>query len=223
MQSFEDIWALACERKGGEKAFEASMPEIISVKKLRAIPDDRWLANMTKRIFQAGFVWKIIEHKWGGFEEAFWSFDPGRVALMSDDDLDNLVSDTRIVRNGQKITAAQANASFICDLAREHGSAAKFFADWPDEDFIGLLDVMKKRGKRLGGMTGPYFLRTMGKDSFILNDDVSAALIRAGVVDKKPTAKAAQAKVQEAFNEWKQESGRPMAHISRTLACSIDA
>ncbi len=223
MQSFEEIWEIAAGRKGGDKELETLMPRVDSPKVLRKIPDDRWLAAMTKRIFQAGFVWKVIENKWDGFEEAFWGFDPGRVALMSDEDLDALVSDTRIIRNGQKITATQANAAFVCDLAREHGSAGPFFAEWPDEDFVGLLDVLKKRGKRLGGMTGPVFLRSMGKDSFIINDDVSAALIRAGVVDKKPTSKTALAKVQAAFNEWSQQSGRPMAQVSRTLACSIGA
>ncbi|MBL6931534.1 MAG: DNA-3-methyladenine glycosylase I [Rhodospirillales bacterium] len=222
MQCFKEIWDRACLRKGGQDELEALMPAVENAKKLRAIADDRWLSNMTKRIFQAGFVWKVIENKWDDFEEAFWGFDPGRVALMSDEDLDRLVSDTRIIRNGQKISAVQTNASFICDLAREHGSAAAFFADWPDDDFIGLLDVLKKRGKRLGGMTGPYFLRTMGKDSFMINDDTSIALVRAGVVDKKPTSKAALTKVQQAFNEWSQESGRPMAHISKTLACSVD-
>ncbi len=223
MEHFEQIWERACGRKGSEKKLEALMPEVKAVKELRAIPDDRWLSAMTKRVFQAGFVWKVIENKWDGFEEAFWGFEPGRVALMSDDDLDSLVSDTRIIRNGQKITAVRENASFICDLAREHGSAAAFFTDWPDEDLVGLLGVLKVRGKRLGGLTGPIFLRSMGKDSFILNDDVSAALIKAGVVDKKPTSKAALAAVQQAFNDWVQESGRPMAHISRALACSIDA
>jgi 3-methyladenine DNA glycosylase Tag len=223
MECFEQIWERASARKGGDEQLEALMPAVETANKLRSIPDDRWLSTMTRRIFQAGFVWKIIEHKWDGFEEAFWGFDPARVAMTSPDDLDALVSDTRIIRNGQKITAVLENANFICDLAREHGSAGAFFADWPNDDFIGLLAVLKTRGKRLGGMTGPFFLRSMGKDSFVLNDDVCAALIHAGVVDKKPTSKVALNAVQQAFNEWVKESKRPMAHISRTLACSIDA
>jgi len=223
MERFDAIWQRAADRKGGDAALEAMMPKIKSPDELRAISDDRWLAGMTKRIFQAGFVWKVIEAKWDGFEEAFEGFDPGRIMLMSDDDLDRLTSDKRIIRNGQKISAVLDNAGFIVDLANEHGSAGNFFADWPDDDFIGLLEVLKKRGSRLGGMTSSYFLRFMGKDSFIFNPDVNAALIKAGVVDKAPTSKTAQRKVQEAFNHWKTESGRSLAEISRTLACSIDA
>ena len=141
---------------------------------------------------------------------------------MSDDDLDSLVSDTRIVRNGQKITAVRENASFICDLAREYGSAARFFADWPDENLIGLLGVLKSRGKRLGGMTGPIFLRTMGKDGFIISPDVATALIREGVVTKDPTSQRDLKAVQEAFNTWRAESDRPITQISRVLAMTVE-
>jgi len=221
MQSFQQIWDRAAGRKGGDAALEELMPAVKTPAQLRKIPDDRWLSGMSKRIFQAGFVWKVIEAKWDGFETAFDGFQPGPLSMMSYEMLDSLLKDERIIRNGPKILAVRDNATFLVDLATEHGSAGKFFADWPVDDFIGLLDVLQKRGSRLGGFTGPAFLRFMGKDSFIINDDVSAALIRGGVVDKKPTSKAARAATQQAFNAWRAESGRPLAHISRTLACSV--
>ncbi|MCW9036267.1 MAG: DNA-3-methyladenine glycosylase I [Alphaproteobacteria bacterium] len=223
MIDFSDIWQKAAERKGGDQALEALMPDVKPPEQLKAIQDDRWLATMTKRVFQAGFVWKIIEAKWDGFEEAFHSFDPSRLSFLPPDELDQLASDTRIIRNGQKIKATIENAVFVADLAQEHGSAAAFFADWPTENFIGLLDILKKRGSRLGGLTGQVFLRTMGKDSFILNPDVIAALIQAGVVEKKPTSKRDLTSVQEAFNTWRSATGKPLSHISKTLACSLDA
>ena len=111
----------------------------------------------------------------------------------------------------------------VVDLAKEHGSAAKAFAHWPDEDFIGLLEYVKKHGSRLGGTTGQYLFRIMGKDAFVISRDVTAALIRAGVVDKAPTSKRALTAVQAAFNDWHEESGAPLSHISRTLGLSIDA
>ena len=107
------------------------------------------------------------------------------------------------------------------DLAEEHGSAAKFFADWPETDYVGLLEVMGKRGGRLGGATSMYALRFMGKPSFILSRDVVAALMRAGVVDKEPKGKGALRKVQDIFNQWAEESGKDLTEISRTLALSI--
>lgn len=223
MSPFQTIWERAAARKGGDAALEALMPAVRTADELRAIPDDRWLAEMTRRIFQAGFNWSVIEKKWPGFEAAFEGFDVPRCAMMSDDDIDRLLKNKDIVRNAAKIASVRENAVFLSDLAREHGSAAAFFADWPVEDFAGLLDVLKKRGSRLSGTTGQYFLRFMGKDSFVLSRDVVAVLVAEGVVDKTPSSARALRAVQEAFNEWAAESGRPLAHISRTLACSIDS
>lgn len=219
--SFQEIWSRAAARKGGDAALEAELPEIKPPAELRTVPDDRWLAAMTQRIFQAGFVWKVIESKWEGFETAFGGFDPPTLATLSEGDLGRLISDQRIVRNAQKIHAVRHNAGLLVALAQEHGSAAACFADWPDADFVGLLELLNKRGSRLGGFTGPLFLRTMAKDSFLFSPDVIAGLIAAGVVSRKPTSKKALADVQAAFNLWRDESSRTFAHISKTLACSV--
>ena len=223
METFEEIYDRAAGRHGGTKALEAGMPELKTPAQLKKIPDDRWLSDFTKRIFQAGFSWKVIDNKWPGFEEAFEKFDPIHCAYLSDEAIDKLLQNEAIVRNAQKIVSVRANAQFLNELAKEHGSASAFIADWPIDDFVGLMEVLKKRGSRLGGNTGPYALRMMGKDSFILSKDVVAALIHAGVIDKNPTSKKALQAVQEAFNTWHNESGKPYAHISRVLGMSIDA
>lgn len=83
---------------------------------------------------------------------------------MSDEDLDALLKDSRVIRHAQKLLAVRDNAIFFQDLKQEHGSAARFFAEWPDRDFAGLLTLMRKRGARLGGTTAMYGLRFMGRD-----------------------------------------------------------
>ena len=219
---FETIWKRAAERKGGEKALRALLPAKPKSKaELRQIPDDRWLAQMTRSIFQAGFSWKTVHKMWPGFEAAFEGFDPHRLQLMSDDDFHRLVSDRRIVRHGPKIRSVQRNAEFIVALKREHGSAGTFFAEWPPTEFAGLLETLKKRGHRLGGQTGQYFLRSMGVDGFILSRDGVAALIDAGIVDKAPSGKSAMAAVQSAYNLWAEQSGLQLTTISRVLSLSI--
>jgi len=220
MRSFEQIFTMAAKRKGGPEALEDLLSKPKSAAALRRIGDDRWLAGMTKSVFQAGFNWKVVENMWAGFETAFEGFDIGRCAIMNDDDFARLVSDTRIVRHGTKIRSVQENAAFLVDLAKEQGSAANVLAHWPSDDYVGLLAMLKKRGSRLGGNTGQYFLRFMGKNSFILSRDVTARLIAEGVVDKAPTSQKAMAAVQEAFNTWSKQSGRSLTEISRVLAMS---
>ena len=221
MRSFDDLYAMAVAHKGSAEAIEERLPTPKSAAELAAIPDDRYLAEMAKAIFSAGFVWKVVENKWPGFEEAFDGFDPPRVAFYSDDDIARLMSDTRIIRNGPKVRAVHDNAVFLVDLAREHGSAARFFADWPASDFVGLWQLLKKRGSRLGGTSAQFFLRFIGWDSPIVTGDVLKALVREGVVDKPPTSKAALKAVQDAFNAWADQGGRSMSQISRLLALSV--
>lgn len=219
MLSFEQIKTRAIDRKGTE-AFESAMP-VAPEYLLEDQSDDRILSAFARGVFQAGFSWKVIEAKWPGFEEAFHGFDIGRNALMSDDDLDRLLADKGIVRNAQKILSVRDNAVFLSDLARAHGSAAQALAAWPEDDVVGLYALLKARGARLGGMTGPYALRQLGYDGFILSKSVVAALNMAGVIDGAATSKTAQAAVQDAFNTWRAESGESFARISRTLALSV--
>lgn len=222
MQSFEEIYATAAKRHGGPAALEKLLSKPKSKAALRKIGDDRYLSGMTKSVFMAGFSWKVIERKWPNFEAAFFGFAPRRVAFMPDEALDALLQDRGIVRNGPKIRATRDNARFIVDLAEEHGSAAKFFADWPSDDYVGLLALLKKRASRLGGTSAQYFLRFIGKDAFVLSKSVVAALKAQAVVDKDPTSKRDLRAVQDAFNAWSAESGRPITQVSQVLARSTD-
>lgn len=221
MHSYDEILAIAAERHGGAAAVLADMPELKTADALAAIPDDRWLAQMARGIFQAGISWKVVDAKWPGIEEAFHGFDVGRVGHMSDDWFDELLSDSRIIRSAPKVRAIQENAVFIAEVSVEAGRFGRRIADWPAEDFFGLLDWLQKNGARLGGNTGAYMLRFMGRDGFMLSKDVVARLVAEGVTDKAPTSKAAKRAVQGAFNTWQAQSGLPLSTISRILAKSI--
>lgn len=221
MRNFDGIFEIAANRKGGAEALEALLSGPKSEAEIAAIPDDRWLAAMTRGVFQAGFNWKVVDAMWPGFEAVFDGFDVGRCAMLNEEDFGRLVSDTRIIRNGAKIRSVQHNAVFVQSLRAEYDGAGKAIAAWPVTDFIGLLELFKKGGSRLGGTTGQYLLRSQGKDSFILTQSVIARLIAEGVIDKPPTSKKALADVQAAFNMWMEQSGRSLTEISRVLALSV--
>ncbi|MGG7565092.1 DNA-3-methyladenine glycosylase I [Rhodovulum sp. DZ06] len=221
MRRFEEIFAIAADRHGGPAAVEALLPVPKPAAALRAIPADRWLACMTRCVFQAGFSWSVIDAKWPGFEAAFHGFDIDWCAGMGEAELDALLCDSRIVRNGAKIGAVQANAALLQALEAQGGAGA-VFADWPAADYAGLLAMLKTRGGRLGGLAGARAMREMGRDGWVLSPDVTARLAAEGVIAGPPTSKKAQAAVQAAFDGWAAETGRPFAAISRVLALSID-
>ncbi|GHA56774.1 3-methyladenine DNA glycosylase [Amylibacter ulvae] len=221
MEKFSTIKDRAAKRKGGDAALEKLVSEHAHIFDITKLTDDRILSEFSKRVFQAGFNWSVVEKKWPGFETAFHGFDITRNVFMSDDDLDAHLKNTDIVRHATKILSVRDNAIFLSDLAQEYGSAAKCIGEWPSSDLVGLWQLMKKRGSRLGGTTGQYALRFMGKDCFILSRSVASALQAAGVVDGPTTSKTAQAKIQDAFNTWHDQSGESYTRISRTLAMSV--
>ncbi|GGE10844.1 DNA-3-methyladenine glycosylase I [Gemmobacter megaterium] len=221
MRSYDEILAIAAERKGGFGAVLDDAPVPLTPEALAAIPDDRWLSTMARGIFQAGISWKVVETKWPGIEEAFHGFDVGRVSMMDDLWFDALVADPRVIRSAPKIAAIRDNAAFIRRVAAEHGGFGRRIADWPARDFAGLLAWLAREGSRLGGSTGPYMLRFMGRDGYILSQDVVKRLIAEGVIDGPPTSAKARAAVQAAFDHWQAQSGQTLTTISRVLARSI--
>ncbi len=220
MVTFDSIFQAAAERKGGAAALEESLPQPATIRALRERPDHRYLAEMTRCVFRSGFVWQIIDRKWEGFEEAFAGFDVGSCVMLSDEDLERLSVDERIVRNAAKIRSVRGNAAFVREIREEHGGFGAFLAGWPRDDFVGLWQVLKERGERLGGQTGRFFLRFSGWDTPLLTRDVVQALVARGVVDRPPTSRRALHTVQEAFRIWRQESGRPYCQISRILSAT---
>ncbi len=218
MRHFDEILAISAGRRGSEAAVWEGMDLPKSRDEIAAIPGEQFLAAFAEGIFQTGLAWTVVQNKWPGIMEAFDGFDVGRVAFMSPDWFDELVSDTRVIRSGAKIRANQENAAMI----QEAGDFGAFIADWPKDDFAGLMLWMKKNGSRLGGSVGAYALRRLGVDSFILSRDVVARLIAEGVIEKAPTSQKAMAQVQAAFNTWVEQSGRSLTEVSRVLAFSID-
>ncbi len=222
MIAFKTIRARAEKRKGGAEALARLLPPKPDPKALLKLRDDRVLAEMTKRIFSAGFAWSVIESKWPGFEEAFLGFEPPRLSSEPDEFWHKLTMDARIVRNGAKIMSVRDNARFVLDIAKEHGSFGKFLAGWPPSNEAGLLEALAKRGGRLGGNTGQMLLRFLGYDAFVTSKDVTACLRDAGLdIAAAPTSKRDLLKIQEQFNAWAKETGLPYRHMSLICAMSI--
>lgn len=221
LRKFSEIVALAGTHHGGPRGIKAKLAGGEWDPKGLDRGDDRFLSGMSHAIFSSGFSWTVVEQKWPGFEKAFHRFNPRRVALYSDDDLARLLSDKSVIRNGAKLRAVIENARFVLETAKEHGSFGRFLKQWPTTDQVGLMEHLKKHASRMGGATAMYFLRFNGWDSFILSRDVTRALIREGVIDKPASSKKALRAVQDAFNVWTRESGRPQREVSRILSWSV--
>ncbi|MGO2129651.1 MAG: DNA-3-methyladenine glycosylase I [Pseudoalteromonas prydzensis] len=221
MEKFQDIYQRAAQRKGGAAMLEQLLQAPLTAEQLKRLPDDAWLEEFTRKIFQSGFYWSVINNKWAGFREVFWDFSVDKLLMMPPDMLEQKASDERIVRNFKKVQTIPHNAYMIHDVAAEHGSFSQFIANWPTDDIIGLWAYLKKHGARLGGNTGPYTLRALGKDTFLLSRDVESYLRAHKIIDGGLQTKKSLTAAQAFFNELQQQSGLSLQELSLILAYSV--
>ncbi len=118
LPNYSFLYDRACERKGGEKALKALLPKTKSIAQLKKLGSDRYLAEFTRKIFQSGFVWRVVNKKWSQFEEVFWGFDVERLLIMPDDMLERKAKNPAIIRNFSKVKTVRENAMMIDDTER---------------------------------------------------------------------------------------------------------
>ena len=212
----------AARTRLGAAALEERLPQPRSAAELKTVPDHRYLSQMSLRIFRAGLKHSLVDAKWPAFEEVFQAFEPHRVRAMSDEALEALLGDSRLIRHWGKLKSVRDNAAAMIAVAAEHGGFGAWLADWPGTEIVELWEALAKRFSQMGGNSGPTFLRMVGKDTFILTPSVVAGLKHWGAVDAPPKNRRDRAAVQSAFNVWAAETGRPLCQLSLILAASIE-
>lgn len=153
------------------------------------VHDDRKLFEfMVLDAFQAGLSWKTILHRREGFRKAFDNFDVKKIAAYDEERIQELLSDTGIIRNRLKVYATVENARHFLEIQKEFGSFDHYI--W---QFTGYKTIMnywkrmkdvpvstlesdamskdlKKRGFRFVGTTICYaFMQAAG----IVNDHLA--------------------------------------------------
>ncbi|MCC6425846.1 MAG: DNA-3-methyladenine glycosylase I [Phycisphaerales bacterium] len=97
------------------------------------VRDDRMLFEMLiLEGAQAGLSWYTILRRREGYRKAFNGFDPGKVARLTDAQLERILKDPGIIRNRLKVFGARTNARIFLAIQREFGSFDAYL--WP---FVG--------------------------------------------------------------------------------------
>ena len=97
---------------------------------------------LTLETFQAGLSWITILKKRENFRSAFDSFDYQRIAHYNEDKIQDLLHDTRIIRNQKKIRATVNNAQRFLEIQKSHGSFSSYI--W---DFVGNTPIQNSYTK----------------------------------------------------------------------------
>ncbi len=126
--------------------------------------DSAYLEEMTKAVFRSGFSWQVVEDKWPNFQTAFDSFKIEKVASYDQRDVDRLLADEGIVRNGRKIEATIHNARAMQEVSVEHGSFQEYLRSLDTGGYDARAKDLKARFHYLG-KTGTYtFLWGVGEE-----------------------------------------------------------
>ena len=132
----------------------------------RIVPenDAGYFEKITQAVFQAGFSWQVIRTKWPNFQQAFAGFDVDTVSRFTDEDLERLVEDKGIVRNGRKIKATITNAQICRDLIEQHGSFHNYLRQMDGQDYATRSKKFSKQFKFMGPMGAYFFFWSVGED-----------------------------------------------------------
>ena len=136
---------------------------------------------------QAGLSWLTILKRREGYRRAFEGFDPVKMAAYDEKKVEELLQDTGIIRNRQKVNSAIKNAKAFLAIQEEFGSFDVFIwsfvggktktnswrtmADTPaqTEESVAMSKELKKRGFSFVGPTICYaFMQAVG----MVNDHV---------------------------------------------------
>lgn len=112
---------------------------------------DDYLEVMSKAVFQSGMSWRVVNAKWPDTNEAFHGFEIGRVAALTEEELEELAQDKRVIRNRRKLAAIAYNAQRIIDYLRSH------------DGFYATVKDLKKQFKFLGDTGCYFFLYVIGE------------------------------------------------------------
>jgi DNA-3-methyladenine glycosylase I len=138
--------------------------------------DEKYLFEMLiLESFQAGLSWECVLNKREYFREVFDDFDIDKICNYTEDKIQELVKDKRIIRNKLKIKAAINNAKIFKEIQQEYGSFRVYLKAYTNEKIVYEIDKttselsdtiskdLKKRGMKYVGSTIIYsYLQAIG-------------------------------------------------------------
>ncbi|HEY7018835.1 MAG TPA: DNA-3-methyladenine glycosylase I [Gaiellaceae bacterium] len=155
------------------------------------VRDERGLyEKLCLECLQSGLSWALILRKREGIREAFAGFDPETVAAFGTAELEELLEDTRVIRNRRKLEAIVRNAEatvamrddvplqeLVWSFRRPAGRAPRGYAELASttDESKELAKELKRRGFAFVGPTTVYStMQAVG----VVNDHLDGCFVR---------------------------------------------
>lgn len=114
--------------------------------------EERWFECLILETFQAGLSWKTILNKRQGFRAAYAGFFVDKVAAFGAQEVENLLTNSEIVRNRRKIQASIENARLAQEKIAQHGSLDAYFRSFLAKK-EGILTELQTSFRAVGPTT----------------------------------------------------------------------
>lgn len=125
--------------------------------------------------FQAGLSWECVLNKREDFRKAFDNFDIDKVCGYTQEKVEELLKNEKIIRNKLKINAAINNSKVFKEIQREYKSFSNYIWHFTNKEIIYEIDKtssqlsdtvsedLQKRGTKFVGTTIIYsYLQAIG-------------------------------------------------------------
>ena len=155
--------------------------------------DKKLFEFLILEVAQAGLSWQTVLNKRENYRRAFDDFDPIKISLYNNKDVERLMNDAGIIRNKLKILSTILNAKSFLKIKKDFGTFHKYIWQFVDgrpikNKFKSLKEIpsttkesdamskdLKKRGFKFIGSTMCYaFMQGVG----MVNDHETSCKIR---------------------------------------------
>ena len=152
--------------------------------------DENYLYEMfILEMFQSGLSWECVLNKRENFRKAYFNFDIEKVCNFNDEDINNMMDNSGLIRNKLKIKASVLNSRIFKKIQIDYGSFKNYLLSFIPKTIYELNKTenevskkisfdLKKRGmKFVGSITIYSYLQAVGlinsheKDCFLYISD----------------------------------------------------
>lgn len=159
--------------------------------------ETRFFEKLVLESMQTGLSWQTILTKRENFRQAFCGFQAEEIAKFTEKNVEELLSNSGIIRNKNKITSTISNAQIYSNLRDTGFTFTEFFWNYVDgvplqnqrkthEDIPGYTPLSQKIAKDLKKMgfryVGPTTVYSLMQSSGIVNDHLTDCFVYPEIV-----------------------------------------
>ena len=129
-------------------------------------PDDHvYFENMSRIVLKGSLNWQFIEDRWLAFREAFYNFNIDLVSDFDEEDIEMLMTNTKIIRSRERIEATMYNAMMFQKIIEEFDSFENYLDNLDkSKNYRYAKEELASKFEKINEKTAAIFLYSIGEN-----------------------------------------------------------